>query len=85
ESALDAKLIEDELSESFLGAKVKDSRIFKIEKINLAEYPDSMVIGRFLRKVIGEMEKADSEEYRRDLQEVLQMGLMILEGRGEIG
>ncbi len=75
---LDIDEISSMFSDSFFFLKIKDSSTFKLDKETLENYPEEMVIGRFAKEVMGDLEKEVDPEKKRLLEDVLQEGVALL-------
>jgi DNA repair exonuclease SbcCD nuclease subunit len=76
--------IEAEMSSGFLFLRIIDESQTRISQEDLERYPDFTVAGRFVRLMEERIGRAAGEEERRVAEEALQIGLALLQGRGEV-
>ncbi len=72
--------LESALTPHFFQVRVKDRTTLEVPAEELARYPETTVIGRFLRLVAAERQTASPERVR-ELDQALQLGLALLQGR----
>jgi DNA repair exonuclease SbcCD nuclease subunit len=84
---VDASQIADELSERFFRLRVRDGSHVAIAQVRLQDYPEELVVGKFVRKMLRRIEAAqcDGDEEQAALAErALRVGLAFLSGeRGD--
>ncbi|MCK4384837.1 MAG: DNA repair exonuclease [candidate division Zixibacteria bacterium] len=80
---LNPQEIEDKLSDRFFSLRVLDKSHPKLEKVQVEDFPEDTVIGRFVR--ILEEKIAEVNEKDKLLHEdALKLGFALLRGRGEV-
>lgn len=72
--------LEEELGESFFRLRVRNEGHLRLEDLDEQAFPESTVLGRFIRLMRRRMEEVDPEE-RALLEEALQLGVGLLQGK----
>jgi len=75
--------LERELAPGFYHFACADQSHPQIEAISADDYPEELVIGRFVRLMQGRIDQAESESEQRRAERALQLGVALL-GRKEI-
>ncbi|MFQ6132567.1 MAG: exonuclease SbcCD subunit D [Armatimonadota bacterium] len=81
---VDADQLQEELQGAFFRLHLRDESHVALDAIAERDYPEELVIGRFVRKLkraITEAEAAGDQEARRRAEEALQIGVALLQGR----
>ncbi|MFH1865988.1 MAG: hypothetical protein ABIK85_08910, partial [Candidatus Eisenbacteria bacterium] len=81
----DGDLIEELSSDYFFVCPpVRDYHV-KVSDQDLAQLPERLVVGRFARHMKSRLEEAQSEEERQEIEDALQLGVALLQGKDVIG
>jgi DNA repair protein SbcD/Mre11 len=72
-----------DLASRFFHVRVKDQVVSELAAADLARFPETTALGRYLRLLQAEMARAQGQRLE-DLRQALQLGLAMLEGR-EVG
>lgn len=85
ESGIDDEDLLEELSGDyfFVCPPVRDYRV-KVSDQDLAQLPERLVVGRFARHMKSRLEEAQSDEERREIEDALQLGVALLQGKDVI-
>lgn len=86
ESGIDDGDLIEELSDDyfFVCPPVRDYHV-KVSDQDLAQLPERLVVGRFARHMKSRLEEAQSEEGRQEIEDALQLGVALLQGKDVIG
>ena len=86
ESGIDDGDLIEELSSDyfFVCPPVRDYHV-KVSDQDLAQLPERLVVGRFARHMKSRLEEAQSEEERQEIEDALQLGVALLQGKDVIG
>jgi hypothetical protein len=79
-TALDTKQLEQELAPSFWHFECSDESHPPIDQISSDDFPEELVVGRFVRLMQARLAAAPEGERRR-LEQALQLGVALLQGR----
>ena len=81
----DGGLVEDLAADYFFVCPpVRDYHV-KLSERDLAQLPERLVVGRFARHMRARLEEAASEEERREIEDALQLGVALLQGKDVVG
>lgn len=81
---VDAMKLEQELAENFFRLKIINNSHVHIDSIDEKDYPEELVIGRFVRLMKQKIAEASDEAEKKRLEQVLNVGLMELSGKSVI-
>ncbi|MFH1689418.1 MAG: exonuclease SbcCD subunit D [Candidatus Eisenbacteria bacterium] len=86
ESGIDDGDLIEELSNDyfFVCPPVRDYHV-KVSDQDLAQLPERLVVGRFARHMKSRLEETESEEERQEIEDALQLGVALLQGKDVIG
>ncbi|MFQ6672166.1 MAG: exonuclease SbcCD subunit D [Candidatus Tectimicrobiota bacterium] len=76
--------VEAILAPQFYFLRITDRAQARLDAEALGRHPEVTVAGRFVRLMARRLEEAEGEEERRCVEEALQVGLALLEGREEV-
>jgi len=68
----------------FVCPPVRDYHV-KVSDQDLIQLPERLVVGRFARHMRSRLEEAGSEDERREIEDALQLGVALLQGKDVIG
>ncbi|MCK4511204.1 hypothetical protein KAW64_05660, partial [bacterium] len=68
----------------FVCPPVRDYHV-RVSDQDLVQLPERLVVGRFARHMRSRLEEAGSEEERREIEDALQLGVALLQGKDVIG
>lgn len=71
----------DDLDGKFFRLKINDNSHLKLDSINMADYPETLTAGRFIRIMQEKIGSASSEEQRSLYEGAFQLGLALLSGK----
>jgi hypothetical protein len=80
-TVLDVSTLESELSSAFYHIDCVDESHPHLETIADDDYPEEMVIGKFVRLMQHHIEQAADADARRRAEQALQVGVALLEGK----
>jgi len=81
----DWDLIEELKSDYFFVCPpVRDYQV-RVSDQDLAQLPEQLVVGRFARHMRARLEEAGTPEERREIEDALQLGVALLQGKDVIG
>ncbi len=72
--------LQKSLAAYFFHVRIKDQSVNEFSPRELERYPETTAIGRFVRLLLQEIERAEGQR-RQDLQQALHLGLAMLQGR----
>lgn len=75
--------LEASLTPLFYFLRITDGAQPRLDAETLGRYPEPTVAGRFVRLMVDRLDGAQSDEDRHIVEEALQVGLALLEGREE--
>jgi DNA repair exonuclease SbcCD nuclease subunit len=86
ESGIDDVDLVEELAMDyfFVCPPVRDYHV-KVSDQDLAQLPERLVVGRFARHMKSRLEEAQSDEERQEIEDALQLGVALLQGKDVIG
>ncbi|HYW68809.1 MAG TPA: hypothetical protein VE960_04330, partial [bacterium] len=67
----------------FVCPPVRDYHV-DVSDNDLAQLPERLVVGRFARHMRSRLEEAQSEEERQEIEDALQLGVALLQGKDVI-
>jgi DNA repair protein SbcD/Mre11 len=76
--------IEEEFADSFCYLRVFDTTSFLLSKEELARYPETMVLGSYVRQLQGDIATCEDQEERRVMEKALQYGVSLLSGKEDL-
>jgi len=76
----DLKELQKRLQDDFFFVRIHNTAISEVSAADLEKYPDQTVVGRFIRLVQEQKQKADPAQCA-DLDQALQLGMALLSGR----
>jgi hypothetical protein len=68
----------------FVCPPVRDYRL-RVSDEDFVQLPERLVVGRFARHMRSRLEEAGSEEERQEIEDALQLGVALLQGKDAIG
>lgn len=71
----------DELAGKYFRLKINDNTHLKLDSINMADYPETLTAGRFVRIMQTKINSTGSEEQKSLYEASLQLGLALLSGK----
>lgn len=81
----DWDLVEELAAEYFFVCPpVRDYHV-RVSDEDFVQLPERMVVGRFARHMRSRLEEAESEEERQEIEDALQLGVALLQGKDAIG
>ncbi|MCK4915888.1 MAG: hypothetical protein KAS89_06930, partial [Candidatus Eisenbacteria sp.] len=81
----DWDLVEELAAEYFFVCPpVRDYHV-RVSDEDFVQLPERMVVGRFARHMRSRLEEAGSEEERQEIEDALQLGVALLQGKDAIG
>lgn len=80
-TAVDPAGLEAMLANHFHHVRVQDQTHPEAEAIALEAYPETLILGRFVRLMGDRIADAEGDSERRRLEQALQLGVALLEGR----
>lgn len=81
---IDPVKLEQELAEEFFRIKIINNSHTRLELIDEKDYPEELVIGRFVRLMKQKIDESKDEVEKRRLEQALNIGLMELSGKNVI-
>jgi len=81
---IDAMKLEQELAENFFRLKITNNSHVHLDSIDEKDYPEELVIGRFVRLMKQKIEASSDEVEKKRLEQALNVGLMELSGKSVI-
>lgn len=82
DSAFDAEALVDALSSDYFHTTVAERAYhIRLEDHELADLPERLVIGRFARLMRGKMVEAATDAERGEIEDALQLGAALLQGK----
>lgn len=81
---IDPVKLEQELAEEFFRIKIINDSHTRLESIDEKDYPEELVIGRFVRLMKQKIDESKDEVEKRRLEQALNIGLMELSGKNVI-
>jgi DNA repair exonuclease SbcCD nuclease subunit len=86
ESGIDDTDLVEELAMDyfFVCPPVRDYHV-DVSEQDLAQLPERLVVGRFARHMKSRLEEAQSDEERQEIEDALQLGIALLQGKDVIG
>jgi exonuclease SbcD len=78
---LDTEQLVHELAPSFWHFECFDESHPQLEKISTDDYPEELVVGKFVRLMQARLAAAPGRDDRRRLEQALQLGVALLQGR----
>jgi hypothetical protein len=70
-----------ELSSGFFALKINDSSQAAVSTEDLAQFPENLVIGQFVRRMNALIQEATSSEERKIRESAFQVGIALLQGK----
>jgi len=80
-AVLDTEKLEHELSPRFYHVECSDRSHPQLETISADDFPEELVVGRFVRLMQSRIEEATDDTQRRLAEQALQLGVALLQGR----
>lgn len=80
-AVLDTEKLQQELAPCFYHIECSDQSHPQIESIFPADFPEELVIGKFVRLMQARIEDAADDTERRRAEQALQVGVALLQGR----
>jgi hypothetical protein len=81
DQVLDAEAIREAVDEEFYWLQVTDQSHTALDTIDAAEYPETHVIGQYVRMMQKKIESAVNEDELKMAEEALQIGVALLQGK----
>lgn len=81
---IDPMKLEQELAENFFRLKIVNNSHVHIESIDEKDYPEELVIGRFVRHMKQKISESNDGVEKKRLEQALNIGLMELSGKSVI-
>jgi len=78
---LSTEKIEEDFKDRFFSIKAKNTSQVRMDDITKRDYPEEIVIGKFIRIMQEKINSAGSDEEKNILEEALQLGVAELEGK----
>ena len=78
---LDAEVIQEAVAGDFYWLQVTDQSHTALDSIDPGEYPETHVIGQYVRQMQEKIEAAGNDEERKMAEEALQIGVALLQGK----
>jgi DNA repair exonuclease SbcCD nuclease subunit len=80
-AVLDTEKLEQELTPHFYHIECSDQSHPQLEAISLDDYPEELVVGKFVRLMQSQIDNAADDTQRRQAERALQLGIALLEGK----
>jgi len=81
EQLLDIESMERSLASNFYWIRIRDKAAPELTPDDLANFPETHVIGQYIRLLAERAESATTERERRIAQQALQLGVALLQGK----
>lgn len=82
--AIDSRKLEQELGEDFFRLRIINNFHLQLDSIDEKDYPEELVVGQFIRMMKKKISESNSESDKKLLEQVLNLGLAELNGKGVI-
>jgi hypothetical protein len=73
--------LEEALAADFYHVRVLDETHPQFGSLSAEDFPEHLVVGRFVRLLEDRIAEADTESEQRQLEQALQLGIALLQGR----
>ena len=80
EQLVKPRVIEQTLGDAFYSIQVQDETTIALDRIDLAHYSHSQVLGQYVQMLIQIIETAETARERRIAEQALQIGFALLQG-----
>jgi len=81
EAVLDTEKMEQELAPYFYHVECSDQSHLQLATISPDDFPEESVVGKFVRLMQSRIEDATDDTQRRRVEQALQVGVVLLQGR----
>jgi len=80
-TVLDTETLERDLAADFYLIECSDKSTPQLSAISSDQFPEELVVGKFVRLMQARIENADDDTERRQAEQALQVGVALLQGR----
>ncbi len=73
--------MDTDLSSYFYYLQIKDDSVTALDNISATDYPETHVIGQYIRLLQGKIVSAKSDDERKIAEQAMQLGVLLLQGK----